>query len=135
MTAPIATLLQGGEQELAHRYLSPEEQLAYGKLAIEKRRRDWLAGRIAVKSLYAAVEQPGGDLATWSVEREVSGAPYLTQNGSRCIGVVTISHSQGVVAVGYTSENLRIGIDIEEVSPRDPAFLTDYFTERNRRGY
>ncbi len=128
----IPTILRDGQDVDIRRYLSPDETQTLNGLTIEKRRRDWLAGRIAVKHLYSTLNDPGGEMASYSVERESSGAPFLTRNGSRTSGMISISHSHGLAAVCYTPDNMRIGIDIEEVTHRDGAFLSDYFTDQEK---
>ncbi len=132
MVESIPAILQDGQDVDIRRYLSPDEIQTLNGLTIEKRRREWLAGRIAVKQLYTTLNETGGGKSSYSVEREPSGAPYLTRNGSRISGMISISHSHGLAAVCYAPDYMRIGIDIEEVTNRDGAFLSDYFTDQEK---
>ncbi len=115
--------------------LSPQEEEKYSTLKVDKRRREWLAGRYLLKKLlqttYTDVKQrPLNEII---IIRDESGAPVATVSGNPITGVITLSHSQGMLFAAYSpSEELLPGVDVEKVEPRDPAFLEDFFTHQER---
>jgi 4'-phosphopantetheinyl transferase len=118
--------------------LSSVEEARFRSLTREKRRRDWLLGRWTAKHLAASyIELVTGRrpaLREIVILAEPDGAPRLqSQNGYASIVdrlAISISHSHDhafcalSAAPGYMP-----GADIEYVEPRDPGFVTDFFTD------
>jgi len=125
----IPSLLHGDEVKAVHEFLNEGEREIYWGFKTRKRQLEWLAGRVAIKSLYSRVNNLNVSSAELIVERETSGLPYLVERGERASGRISISHNAGWVAVCQSDSELRIGIDLEEIRSRDPAFLTDYFSQ------
>lgn len=124
----ISSLLNGVEEMAVQQNLTTAEQAVYRGFKTRKRQVEWLAGRIAVKQLYIKLSHNRYNPLDLSVAREGTGAPYLIEGDIRTSGRISISHTAGCVVVLLTKSELRIGIDLEEVSSREPAFITDYFT-------
>lgn len=89
--------------------LTPRQEADAQSLTIEKRR----AERRAVYALINKCIAPGLQLA-----HNPDGAPYLLHpDGTPFGGYFSLSHCQTAVAIAYSASR-RIGIDIEDASPR-----------------
>ena len=111
--------------------LSADEMARYHQLRFPKRRAEWLAGRWAAKSLLCEVVPALAGLPATSVTvaNEAEGAPYVQVSGQILPGCLSLSHRGTQAAAAWVaSENIRIGIDLELVEPRQPVFVSDYFT-------
>jgi 4'-phosphopantetheinyl transferase len=118
--------------------LSSAEEARFRSLTREKRRRDWLLGRWTAKHLAAHyIELVAGRRPALSeivITTDPDGAPRLqSQNGyARIVDrlAISISHSHGHALCALTAApEYAPGADIEYVEPRDPAFVTDFFTD------
>lgn len=109
-------------------FLSEAEKLICRRLATEKRRLDWLSGRLAAKK--ALAPRLNADARDIEILNEPSGRPYCTHPEAPAI---SISHTQagGLCAVSAGSE--PIGADWEAVAPRDPRML-EFYTRPEERG-
>jgi 4'-phosphopantetheinyl transferase len=114
-------------------WLGPEERRRLRSFRVEKRRGDWLRGRLAAKCLVARVlgETGSAEPAPDALEivAESSGAPVVRLAGGRALPVgVSISHSEGTAfCAAWEGEGLRVGVDIERIAPRSPGFVRDFF--------
>jgi phosphopantetheinyl transferase len=97
-----------------YQWLSPEERRACARLVVERRRADWLAGRLAAK---VAVRRALGDaieLAEVSVAYAPGGRPLAVYQGHALRDLwLTISHSRGVGLAGVRCDGAPIGVDLE----------------------
>jgi 4'-phosphopantetheinyl transferase len=135
-------------------FLSPAEREALAGLRFPKRRREWLLGRWTAKHLLkrACPEYASLPLAKITVGNDPDGAPYLAiANQGRLSHSLSISHrhnrafcailapptapppAEAAIDAKTPSVPLlgmanTVGADIEQVYPRDPAFVRDYFT-------
>ena len=97
--------------------LTADERLYMASLRLEKRRREFVAGRWVTRSLAATVLDAGGPLGVPLNVRddgslELTGVPFS----------VSLAHSRiGVVAA--ISRGVEVGIDLEEIKPRSPDLL------------
>lgn len=109
---PLAGL---GDGAAAAAWLRGEELGQWREFANEKRRREWLAGRIAAKravgELSGRAEDGWPDLA---IGREEDGRPCLA--GGDASLFLSISHSGGLAAA--LAADLPCGLDIQEPSPK-----------------
>lgn len=133
--------------------MSPAEQQRLETFAIEKRRRDWLIGRLNLKGLLVSTfEQRVGarpDPRDLEIRREPSGAPFAQVSvrpseacpwpaGTRLPVCLSNSHSHAhaLGAVVWTDDpgdrGLAVGADLERVEPRSEGFVNDFLTERER---
>jgi len=112
--------------------LSPREEQIFAGLSFLPRRRKWLLGRAAAKTLFA--ELPGTrDLPATeiSVLNDPSGAPYALLGEERWPLCLSLSHRQDVgLAVAATEVETVLGADVETIEPRDPALPRQFFTAR-----
>lgn len=126
-------------------YLSLGEYAAYEELA-QKKRVDWLAGRMAAKqAIVDEIYQRAEDTVSWRDIEIVSG-----QRGQPTFRLLsspetlipeeyslTLSHTAGqaVAALSFVRESGLVGIDIERerICPAD--FSRAFLTEREFRSY
>jgi len=98
--------------------LSPAEALRYAAFRMEKRRSEWLAGRLAAKTLLAA---PGEKLSSFEITTDSLGRPS-------CGGaLLSISHSNGWALAAMKPGSGFLGADLEKIEERHPAWYRDYF--------
>jgi 4'-phosphopantetheinyl transferase len=99
--------------------LSAREAGIYASFRIEKRRSEWLAGRLAAKAVAAA--DGGADFSALEIESDLLGRPS-------CAGaLLSISHSGGWAVAAAKPGASFLGVDLEKVEERHPAWYTDYF--------
>jgi 4'-phosphopantetheinyl transferase len=121
--------------------LSEQEQLRLIELKTIKRRSDWLIGRWTAKHLIQSyIERQAGVqplLHTLTVMNDPDGAPHIIADGSDakyCVATIcnlqlSISHCDGHAFCALSDTcGIQIGVDIEQIEPRAPAFAEDYFT-------
>ena len=132
--------------------LTPRERSQYDGFQFEKRRTDWLNGRVAAKRLIVAMVQArhGVEAAPRAVEIATSptgaptpvnaiasGLPWVAPE-ARLPLELSISHSRGAAfAAAFWWERdvpgARIGADLEWVERRPPDLFDDYFTAEEHR--
>ncbi len=117
----------------ARRYLTAREWEGYRDLP-ERRKEDWLAGRVAAKDAVRLLLWERGMGPLWPIEVEIptgaDGAPEVRAPGGLDLRV-SISHKQGR-AVAMVAEGLDPGVDLETVEARPPELERAAFTERER---
>jgi len=121
------------------RHLTPRERRIHEAFRFERRRGDWLAGRLAAKQvLLGWLDEPG--LAPGDVEilPEESRLPLayrvLEDGGNRMLPVsVSISHRGGAAAAAVLgAQSGTVGVDLEVMEPRSEALAEDNFTRHER---
>ena len=121
--------------------LTDLEYHEYKAHRIEKRAQEWLAGRLALKTVAGRVLQKaaagGASLGDIVIRQDELGKPLAelrNGNGPACCEV-SLSHSNGLVAAlaseGATFRGL--GIDIEKIKPRTKPWIDDYFTDDEKK--
>jgi phosphopantetheinyl transferase len=124
---------------ISRRYLSASERRIYEGLA-PRRRRQWLAGRVAAKDAVRAwLHLQHGAEAVWPqeicIENDEAGAPKLRANVSNVVpGTlhISIAHKNikgSTLAVAIVDEQ-PVGIDIEVIEQRSGDFLDLTFSKR-----
>ena len=111
--------------------LGEEEKATLSGLRFEKRRAEWLAGRIEMKRLLRAADRDTADLNLSDIQivREPGGAPCLILKGEKQPpGNISISHSNGTVFCAYSNDGQSLGVDLEHIETRKREFIEDYFT-------
>lgn len=126
---PVTDLSPAVTDEKVRDWLGERERASLASLRFEKRRLDWLSGRLALKQLLRKVAPAASDMRPDQLEilKAESGAPYLAPE-SGLGGSISISHSQGWVLAGYCPHGAAFGLDLERVEPRDPALAETFFT-------
>lgn len=120
-------LLSESPQDL----LSDEELGQFMRMKVDKRKTEWLLGRLTAKSLVTSPELPlaGKAFSSISIENHPEGAPYLAKPRSQ--GCLSISHRQNIAVCAFTpAHDVQVGIDLEHIEPREMSFVEDFFTPR-----
>jgi phosphopantetheinyl transferase len=120
-------------RELFVRSLTGAELEVYARLDVEKRQREWLAGRIAAKR--AVQKQVGLPFARIEIRVEESGRPIVSivssDRGSSAPPFLSITHSNEVAAAIASQD--PIGLDLERIEPRDRSFEELVLTESDQQ--
>lgn len=116
--------------------LTPSERSTFEGFVVNKRRQDWLAGRIAAK--WAVESATGLPIGRIEIRTDrvgpTRGRPYATiRDRDTTLGVLSISHAGWIAAATFSS--LPVGLDLELVIPREPSFETLAFTAEERRAF
>jgi phosphopantetheinyl transferase len=109
--------LTGCRPEVASRWLSAEELGQWRGFRQEKRRAEWLAGRLAAK--WTAAGLLSKTTVEWQelvIRNEEDGRPYLAAGTHPGAPFISISHS-GPLAVALAA-NLPCGLDIQQPSAK-----------------
>jgi 4'-phosphopantetheinyl transferase len=122
--------------------LSVRELAAVEAFAVEKRRRDWLAGRLAAKLLIArtlaSTLGAAVPLRDIEVEYDADGAPRFTvarRPGLERGWSISITHASGhgACAMAQTSRVGRVGVDLERTRELRPELLRYFLSAGERR--
>jgi len=117
-------------------WLSPDESDQLLSLRFEKRRSEWLLGRMTAKTLltHGLDTYRGVAFPRITITNRVDGSPYVLLDGEPQALSISLSHRQGrAVAAVCQDENIRTGIDLEWIEDRDSSFYEDYFTPEEIR--
>lgn len=112
-------------------WLSDSETMRCSTLHVPKRRADWRLGRWTAKQAVASrlhLPHDSETLAAIEIRPDAFGAPEVFLSDRPASVCISISHSTGVAACAVAPAGATVGCDLEVVEPRDPAFVTDYFT-------
>lgn len=108
----------------AEEFLSPRELKTYNGFKVEKRRREWLGGRYALKKLASGFFI--FDIRQIEVVNRTSGQPILGVPGG-CSLPVSITHSGDFAAAAIAMAGMGIGVDMEVIEPRSTAWMKQSF--------
>jgi 4'-phosphopantetheinyl transferase EntD len=109
-------------------YLHPEE-LEKIKRAVEKRRLEFLYGRLCAKYAYAKLSGSGIFDRRLCIFNDCCGAPFL-EDGARLVG---ITHDDGLAAAIVTDrERLRVGIDVQKMLPEHTKVIYNFMDENEK---
>ncbi|MEB3328767.1 MAG: 4'-phosphopantetheinyl transferase superfamily protein [Candidatus Sericytochromatia bacterium] len=128
----VLVVLRGTPAALveAEAVLTAAEAERLRELRVEKRRRDWLLGRLAAKQAAAGLLGPR-PLAGLQVEVTPGGAPRLHHAESGAPGpAISISHSGGCAAALASHE--PVGVDLEALQPMPAGAARYYLSEVER---
>jgi 4'-phosphopantetheinyl transferase len=115
-------------------WLTGRERACLSRLKVEKRRREWRLGRWTAKAALRAAWwsscgcEPGQVLEILAAE---DGAPEL-HGAFEPVPAFSLSHSGNQALCAVARPGQRVGCDLEQVEPRIPALVTDFFTTRER---
>lgn len=111
----------------AKSWLTPAEAAAWAAFPSEKRRRDWLAGRVAAKrALARATRRPASECA---VEPDPSGRPRPASGTAS----LSIAHCELGGAAAASTAGL-VGVDWEPVRPLERRAVELFASEAELRG-
>lgn len=105
-------------------FLTARELQTFNAFKIEKRKREWLAGRLALKN--AARLKFNVNYADIEIAPLESRQPVLFIKGKQSYPV-SVSHSEGYACAVMATGVYSVGIDIEKIRDYEPAFKTDWF--------
>ncbi|MBU0728287.1 MAG: 4'-phosphopantetheinyl transferase superfamily protein [Proteobacteria bacterium] len=110
----------GQQGDISQKYLSPEEKERFDGFRFEKRRMEWLGGRIAAKVATrdfckTALHAKETAYNNWSVLSDKNGKPYIKFLSAQA-PQVSITHSAGTAVAMVCNE--ACGVDIERVTER-----------------
>jgi len=103
--------------EMAGQYLNPDELAQWTGFHLEKRRSEWLGGRLAAK--WATAGLMGETAQGWqslAIRNEADGRPSVAAKAQTVAPFISISHS-GPVAAALAAD-LPCGLDIQESGER-----------------
>ncbi len=113
-------------------FLSPAEADRLAGMKFHKRRREWLLGRYAAKSLLRAcvpglAERTSQEI---TIKNEPFGAPFFVVDGiGRYPASISISHREGMAACALVlGTDGQVGIDLERIEEHPQEFVEDFFT-------
>ncbi len=114
--------------------LGLNERIMLKSFKLDKRKREWLAGRRAAKEAVRKLVFPD-TLEGLEILTKTGGEPYAVLSGSPRNDIhVSISHSNEVaLAVAGCSPIIGLGIDVEVVENRGDSFLRTAFTPEERK--
>jgi len=132
----LLDLARLGELEpAAARFLAEPEQAEYAELRHPLRRREWLGARVCLKLMVLRQGLVGAPLDC-AVIKDPRGRPRLVFAPGLATDVVadcSLSHKgRFVCAATSSASGARIGVDIEEVSPRLRRLARQFAHERDR---
>jgi 4'-phosphopantetheinyl transferase len=116
-------------------WLSAAEKKKLEQFRFVKRRADWRLGRWTAKRAVCAflggADGPGvGEIEVIS---NPDGIPEAGVAGIPHVASISISHAGGVGFCAVTAPGRAVGCDVETVEPRSDSFVSDYFTEDEKR--
>jgi acyl transferase domain-containing protein/phosphopantetheinyl transferase len=122
---------------ISRRYLTAAERAVYDELS-PRRRRQWLAGRVAAKdAVLGYLRREHGIEQIYpqelKVENDAAGAPRIRANVTDTVPEslqLSLAH-KGALAVAIVGTQ-PVGIDLERIEPRDEGFLEMVFTTAER---
>ncbi len=118
-----------GDESSGRAWLTPEEERRWKALACEKRRADWLSGRVAAKRALMP------ELAALDVEvlNENSGRPFLRRLDGGPAAQISISHCAEGAVCAVSINGGPVGVDVETVAPRAERVVELYAHDSERR--
>jgi phosphopantetheine--protein transferase-like protein len=124
------------------KFINSAELATYRRFKVDKKRYEWLAGRIAAKKAVCAYFADIKPLSPVIIEIKGAAkeAPMVVIDDDAIDAAkveqlsLSITHSHGIAAAVVTDRTLvgLIGIDIEKIAPRDPHLLEGYFSAAER---
>lgn len=115
------------------RFLTGREMEHFRSLSVNRRRIEWLAGRLNLKLLLSKFLGRGHDFQSFEILPGAAGHPVasLRHGGLMQIPIrngLSLSHREGATASAVSAEpGVEVGIDVELMEARDRAMLDDYF--------
>jgi len=104
----------------AARYLTRSEREEYAGLRLETRRREWLAARVCLKTMLLE-RRSVSDPSHCEIVKDAAGRPRLSfaERPAEPVHDCSLSHKGRYACAGASRlAATRLGVDIEEISPR-----------------
>ena len=115
-----------GQKKIALHYFSTKELLHWARFTLDKRKHEWLGGRLAAKYIaakaldYADRQNIAPLWSDLEIMPDDNGRPFLSVNNEKTyshLPDISISHSEAMAAAMAVSRGC-CGIDIQKVTPR-----------------
>jgi 4'-phosphopantetheinyl transferase len=115
-------------------WLSAGEEQYARRQRFTKRRVEFLVARFTAKTAVTRVLGLSSvdALARVEIRHEPSGAPFACVDGARTEVEISLTDRAGWAACLVSSDQIRIGCDLELVERRSAVFVDDYFTSAER---
>ena len=112
-------------------WLTADELTVFAGWRSQKRKAEWLAGRLAAKRLL--FEELGLEPRQWQIGR-VGVAPAIISRHALPDLTLSLSHSDGMGAATFSQTNAEgsAGIDIQHIRPVHPGLCARVFTQAER---
>jgi phosphopantetheinyl transferase len=100
---------------------------------VNRRRIEWLAGRLNLKLLLSTFMGRGCDFQSFEILPGAAGHPVAAFRHGGLMQIplrngLSLSHREGATASAVSAEpGVEVGIDVELMEARDRAMLDDYF--------
>jgi len=123
------TLIRADQVPAPETFLSAGELAKLASLKMEKRKRDWLGGRYAAKTLLKESLALKIQLSAIEISYDPFGRPVWTDR------LISITHSGPFCAAACGASGTKfLGIDLEKTEPRATAWYEDYFHKSELAG-
>lgn len=116
-------------QDPAH-WLTGPERAVYNAWPSPKRRAEWLAGRLAAKSLVR--ETFGAGPLTFAIGREGDAPCLLSADVPPLTLSLSHSHGMGAATVSDSRKEGSAGVDVQRIRPVHPGLCARVFTPGER---
>ena len=109
-------------------WLGPRARARCAALRVGRRQRDWRLGRFAAcRLLCAELGLAPADRARVEVLSAPDGAPEAWLDGRPLGLALSLSHRGGLAACALGPAGPGLGVDLERIEPRSPAFVEEWF--------
>jgi len=122
--------LKANDPENVLPLLTAGEKVSYHAFKIDKRRYEWLAGRLGVKLLVCDVY--GVEPNEVDVQPNWTRKPFARVNGEFIDACISITHSGDLAVCGLVKGG-KLGLDVEHVEERNPGMLEEAFSDNERK--
>ena len=109
-------------------WFTDDERAQAEAFPADKRRTEWLAGRLAAKAACVSVDSELGPLDV-TVVNEETGKPVLHVRGAPAASTLSITHRDGLAIAALGD---AIGIDLETIEERSGAFDEQAFNDAEK---
>jgi phosphopantetheinyl transferase len=117
-------------------FLTDPELEHFRSFRIEKRKIEWLCGRLSAKLLLSKFLGSPYDFLNFDILPGADGHPAVILRLNRAMRIpfnksLSISHREGGTAAALAAESgTSVGIDVELMESRSACMLEDYFSDR-----
>jgi phosphopantetheinyl transferase (holo-ACP synthase) len=137
----VAAKMEQGAEDFLRETLTETEASEYARLTVPKRAREWITGRVALKSSVRRLMAASGKEAPMNSSIEIvtddQGKPMAQLAGQPggALGQVSLSHSNGLAMAAASATDIfqGLGVDVEVVEARTDSWVNDYFTDNEIR--
>jgi 4'-phosphopantetheinyl transferase len=112
-------------------WLSESEKQFLETLRFPKRRQDWLLGRWTAKYLLQKVHPDCSTekIVDISILKAKNGAPYISLENENLSGMLSLTHRGKIAVAAWCGHpQIKLGVDLEEIEPKQDNFINDFFT-------